>query len=71
MATWPQKPEWTPVSEINTGQQYEAADGVTVGDMNKIVGNMLYLKKYGGRVNVLVADAQVSGNKLILKSKEA
>lgn len=70
MSAWPTKPTWTPVSAINGGDAYLPADGVTATDMNRIVGNMLYLKKYGGRVNTLVIGATVSGKVLKLKSEE-
>lgn len=71
MAQWPQNPTWHPTSTINSGKEYQAADGVTVDDMNNIIENMIYLKKYGGKVNALKIDATVSGTTLILKSEEA
>lgn len=70
MATWPQKPAWHDISTINAGIKYNAQDGVTVDDMNNIIENMIYLKKYGGKINALSIDATVSGTKLILKSEE-
>lgn len=71
MADWNQTPTWTDVSSINGGNQYVASDGVTVNDMNNIINNLIYLKKYGHKVNVLAIDATVSGTKLILKAEEA
>ena len=71
MPQWPEQPQWTPTSSINSGKEYQAADGVTVTDMNIIVENMLYLKKYGGKVNVMSIAATVEGTKLIVKSEEA
>lgn len=71
MASWPQKPKWTPVSNINAGVQYTAQDGVTVDDMNNIINNMIYIKKYGSKINTLVLDAKVEGTTLKLKSEEA
>ena len=70
MTQWPQNPTWQDASNINKGNQYSDADGVTVTDMNNIINNLLYLKKYGGKVNVLVLDAKVEGTKLIVSSKE-
>lgn len=71
MASWLQKPTWNKISTINDGQQYNPADGLTAADMNKIIENMTYLKKYGSKVNTLSAQATVSGTKLKLKSQEA
>ena len=71
MATWPQTPTWNPTSTINEGKQFLPADGVTVSDMNRIIENMIYLKKYGGKVNVLSVDAQVVGTTLKLTSEDA
>lgn len=71
MASWNQKPEWTPVRQINNGNMYAPGDGITVSDINKIVHNQIYLKKYGGRVNVLSTNATVVGTTLKLNSKEA
>lgn len=71
MSKWPQQPTWIPTANINEGNQYQSADGVTVADMNNIINNMIYIKKYGGKVNVLAVGATVDGNKLILKSEEA
>ena len=70
MANWPTTPTWIPVANINQGSKYETSDGVTVNDLNNIINNMLYLKKYGGRVNVLKIDAKVSDHKLVLKAEE-
>lgn len=47
MAIWPSEPVWHDLTDVNLGQQYEGVDGVTVEDMNKIIENILYLKKYG------------------------
>lgn len=49
MATWPNNPSWKNPREINTGEQYNAADGVTIADINTIVENMLWLyNRQGG-----------------------
>lgn len=71
MAQWPQKPKWNNVSNINAGNKYLPADGITADDMNKIIENMTYLRKYGGRVNVLSIGAVVVGTTLKLTSEEA
>lgn len=71
MSNWSQKPAWTPVAEINNGKKYEAQDGVTYADINSMIENLLYLKKYGGRVNALSIDATVENRVLKLSSKEA
>ena len=70
MPKWPQEPTWTPIANINQGNQYVAADGVTALDMNRIIGNMLYLKTHGSQINVSAAEAHVSNNTLFLKLKE-
>lgn len=71
MANWPQTPEWIPVSNINEGQQYSEQDGITFTDMNNIINNMIYIKKYGGKINVLSIDATVSGKILKINSEGA
>lgn len=71
MANWSQTPEWIPVAHINEGNQYVAQDGVTVDDMNNIINNMIYVKKYGGRINTLSTGATVDGHTLKLQSEEA
>lgn len=48
MANWPDSPEWSDPKTINSGNQYDAADGVLYTDMNKIISNLLYLKQRGG-----------------------
>lgn len=70
MAQWPQKPKWNALGSINAGNEYKPADGITADDMNRIIENMTYLRKYGGKVNVLSIDATVVGTTLKLSSKE-
>ena len=48
MANWPDSPSWSDPKTINSGNQYNAADGVLYTDMNKIISNLLYLKQRGG-----------------------
>lgn len=71
MPAWSQTPEWHPITSINGGGEFLPSDGVTVDDMNNIIENIIYLKKYGGRVNVLSLNAQVIGTTLKLQSEEA
>ena len=56
MPTWPTKPEWINPANINKGNKYVAADGVTVTDMNSIINDLLYLKAHssggGGSTNI-------------------
>ena len=44
--TWPTDPVWNDPSLINAGNEYEAADGVIYDDFNKIIKDLIYLKKY-------------------------
>lgn len=53
MATWPTNPDWTDISNINAGNEYVAADGLTEGAMNAIVKNLEYLKNTTGSMNAL------------------
>lgn len=46
MPNWPTKPEWIDPANINKGNEYVAADGVTVTDMNSIINDLLYLKAH-------------------------
>lgn len=71
MAGWPAKPQWNSLSTINAGVQYLPVDGVTADDMNKIIENMTYLKKYGSKINVLKIDATVVGTRLKVRSEDA
>ena len=48
MPTWPTNPEWIDILNINKGNEYVAADGVTVTDMNAIVNDLLFLYRNGG-----------------------
>ena len=61
MPTWPTKPEWIDPSNINKGNEYVAADGVTVTDMNSIINDLLYLKEHGtgGSVRKITTSAEV------------
>ena len=61
MATWPTKPEWIDPSNINKGNEYVAADGVTVTDMNSIINDLLYLKEHGtgGSVQKITTSVEV------------
>lgn len=70
MTQWSQEPKWNALSDINEGEKYAPADGVTADDMNKIIENMTYLYKYGGRVIVFSTGAVVVGTTLKLSSKE-
>ena len=49
MTAWPtDSHKWTEAADINGGQMFTPADALTADDMNAIVQNILYLKKYGG-----------------------
>lgn len=56
MPNWPTNPEWIDLLNINKGNEYVAADGVTVTDMNSIINDLLYLKAHssggGGSTNI-------------------
>lgn len=43
MAKWPDTPVYTPIANINKGNEYQEADGLTAADMNAIVENIDYL----------------------------
>lgn len=43
MAKWPDTPIYTPIANINKGNEYQEADGLTAADMNIIVKNIDYL----------------------------
>lgn len=70
MANWSSDPTWIPISQINGNKIFKPADGVTADDMNKIINNMIYLRKHGNRVTIDAASAYVVGKTLYLKSAE-
>lgn len=39
MAQWPTDPNYTPLSQINKGNEFDAGDGLIADDVNKIVKN--------------------------------
>lgn len=43
MAKWPDTSVYTPIKNINKGNEYQEADGLTAADMNAIVENIDYL----------------------------
>ena len=45
MAKWPDNPVYTPLSEINKGNEYEPADGIVAKDINAFIENVDYLNK--------------------------
>ena len=45
MPVWNTNPSWIDPQNINLGQQYTSADGVTYVDFNTLIHNLLYLKK--------------------------
>lgn len=60
MAAWPTNPDWTDISNINAGNEYVAADGLTEGAMNAIVKNLEYLKNATGSMNALAYNTEFS-----------
>lgn len=46
---WSDNPNWTPLSDINKGNQLTPADGLYASDMNKVILNLQYLyqREYG------------------------
>ena len=45
MAQWPTDPNYTPLSQINKGNEFDAGDGLIADDVNKIVKNAVaYVK---------------------------
>lgn len=49
MAKWPDTPVYTPITNINKGNEYQEADGLIAADINAIVKNIAYL--YGLKDN--------------------
>lgn len=45
MTKWPDNPVYTPLSEINKGNEYEPADGIVAKDINAFIENVDYLNK--------------------------
>lgn len=52
MAEWNANPTWTPLEQINGGQQFNPDDVLTPDDLNKLVENMQYLYEHGGNFEV-------------------
>ena len=52
MAEWNANPTWTPLEQINGGQQFNPDDVLTPEDFNKLVENMQYLYANGGSFEV-------------------
>lgn len=48
MAKWPDTSVYTPIKNINKGNEYQEADGLTAADMNAIVENIDYLYNNSG-----------------------
>ena len=75
MPTWPTNPEWIGILNINKGNKYVAADGVTVTDMNTIVNDLLFLYKKGGQgigtgyTVQFISDNNVFGSSYVLKGQ--
>lgn len=45
MAQWPTDPNYTPLTQINKGNEFDAGDGLIADDVNKIVKNTVaYVK---------------------------
>lgn len=43
MAKWPDTPVYTPITNINKGNEYQEADGLIAADINAITENIAYL----------------------------
>lgn len=67
MGNWPVNPPWTDPATINTGNEFESADGLTNEDINKIVKDLIYMYRHG-RGTTVVANPTVLGDELRLKS---
>lgn len=61
MAVWPEIPEWQDPTDINKGNLYEAQDGLTFADLNKMLQNLLYLKEFGGGVTPITLEVFKNG----------
>lgn len=48
MVKWPDTLVYTPIENINKGNKYQEADGLTAADMNAIVENIDYLYNNSG-----------------------
>lgn len=56
MAKWPDTSVYTPIKNINKGNEYQEADGLTAADMNAIVENIDYLYNNSGGGGSIDAD---------------
>ena len=67
MAKWPDTSVYTPIKNINKGNEYQEADGLTAADMNAIVENIDYLYNNGGGTGGggNVDDVQVNGQSIV------
>lgn len=67
MAKWPDTSVYTPIININKGNEYQEADGLTAADMNAIVENIdyLYNNSGGSGGGGLVDDVQVNGQSIV------
>lgn len=52
MSTWPTEATWYDPTQINAGNMYESADGVTADAFNKLICDLLYLEKLDRVVEV-------------------
>lgn len=67
MAKWPDTPVYTPIANINKGNEYQEADGLTAADMNAIVENIDYLyNNSGGSGGGLVDDVLINGVSIVV-----
>lgn len=67
MAKWPDTSVYTPIENINKGNEYQEADGLTAADMNAIVENIdyLYNNSGGSGGGGLADDVQINGQSIV------
>lgn len=68
MAKWPDTSVYTPIKNINKGNEYQEADGLTAADMNAIVENIdyLYNNSGGSGGGGLVDDVLINGVSIVV-----
>lgn len=68
MGAWPTDPSWVDLENINKGNEYNAGDGVTYGDLNGMMTNLLYLSNHGGeRIPFISIDCQNQNYELTIE----
>lgn len=62
MAKWPDTPVYTPITNINKGNEYQEADGLIAADINAITENIAYL--YGLKDDYVLIKKPAEGQQI-------